>query len=87
MRIRPIVAALAILALVGVAAYVIWAVHAASKIGAGWDGLGSAWPYLLAGVLTAAVVIAGFLRLAFWSQSRGFDDRADEADRRSRPPV
>jgi hypothetical protein len=83
MRIRPLVAAIAILLLVGVAAYVIWAVRAASKIGAGWEGLGSAWPYIVAGALTAAVVIAAFVRLAFLSQSRGFDDRADEEQRRT----
>ena len=59
------------------------AVRAASKIGAGWEGLGSAWPYLAAGVLTAGVAIAAFLRLAFLSQSRGFDDRADEEHRRT----
>jgi hypothetical protein len=83
MRIRPIVALVAVLALVGVAAYVVWAARAASKLGAGWEGLGSAWPYLLAGVLTVGVAIVVFVRLAFLSQSRGFDDRADEEQRRT----
>lgn len=81
MRRHPLIWAVAILALLGVAAYVAWAVRAASRLGEGWAGLGSAWPYLLAGVLTVAVAIAGFLRLAFHSQSRGYDDRADEANR------
>ena len=78
MRPRSIViAVIAVLALVGVGLYIVWAVGAASKLGAGWAGLDTAWPYLLAGVLTVAVAIAGFLRLAFWSQSRGYDDRPD----------
>jgi hypothetical protein len=81
MRNHPVIVAVAVIALAIVAAYVVWAVSAASKLGAGWAGLGSAWPYLLAGVLTVGAAIAGFLRLAFWSQSRGFDDRAD-TDRR-----
>jgi hypothetical protein len=86
MRIRPITAAIAILVLSGVAAYAVWAVRAASRLGAGWAGLDTAWPYLLAGVLTVAVVIAVFLRLAFWSQSRGFDDRADDVARKNAQP-
>ena len=81
MRNHPLILGVAVIALAIVAAYVVWAVSAASKLGAGWAGLGSAWPYLLAGVLTVGVAIAGFLRLAFWSQSRGYDDRAD-GDRR-----
>ncbi len=74
---RLLIAVIALLALAGVAAYVGWTVGAASKLGAGWAGLDTAWPYLLAGVLTVAVAIAGFLRLAFWSQNRGYDDRVD----------
>jgi hypothetical protein len=76
-----LIGSLALLAVAAVCAYVVWAVSAASRLGAGWAGLSSAWPYLLAGVLTVAVAIAGFLRLAFYSQSRGYDDRAD-IDRR-----
>jgi hypothetical protein len=72
-----IIAIIALLVLAGVGVYVVWAVNAASKLGAGWAGLDTAWPYLVAGVLTVGVAIAGFLRLAFWSQSRGYDDRAD----------
>ena len=72
-----IIAALILIAVAGAAAYIAWAAHAASKLGAGWAGLDTGWPYLLAGVLTVAVAIAGFVRLAFWSQSSGFDDRPD----------
>jgi hypothetical protein len=68
---------LAFLAIAAVCAYAVWTISAASKLGAGWAGLGSAWPFLLAGVITVGVAIAGFLRLAFFSESRGYDDRAD----------
>lgn len=78
MRPRSIaIAILAMLVLAGVGAYAAFAIRAASKLGAGWAGLDTAWPYLLAGVLTVGVAIAGFLRLAFFSQSRGYDDRVD----------
>ena len=78
MRARHILMAfLVLIALAGAAAYALWAVQAASKLGAGWAGLSSAWPYLLAGVLTVGVAIAGFLRLAFFSERKGYDDRAD----------
>jgi membrane protein implicated in regulation of membrane protease activity len=84
---RLLIAVILIAVLAGVGVYVAWAVGAASKLGAGWAGLDTAWPYLLAGVLTVGVAIAGFLRLAFWSQSRGYDDRADiERDRRVQRP-
>jgi hypothetical protein len=73
-RYRPLVVILVLLAIVGIGAYVAWGVLAAS-------GLGSAWPYLMAGVATVGVAIAGFLRLAFYSDSHGYDDRAD-IDRR-----
>ena len=72
-----LVGSLALVATAAVCAYVVWAVSAASKLGAGWAGLDTAWPFLLAGVVTVGVAIAGFLRLAFFSQSRGYDDRAD----------
>jgi hypothetical protein len=39
--------------------------------------LDTAWPYLLAGVITVGLAIAGFLRLAFYSHSHGYDDRVD----------
>jgi hypothetical protein len=78
MKKRPILlGSLALVAIAAVCAYVIWAIVAASRLGAGWAGLGSAWPFLLAGVVTVGLAIAGFLRLAFFSQSRGYDDRAD----------
>jgi hypothetical protein len=60
-----------------VLAYAGWTIDAASHLGAGWAGLGSAWPYLLAGVVTVGLAIAGFLRLAFFSSNRGYDERAD----------
>ena len=76
---------LAVLVLAGVGAYVAWAVREASKLGAGWAGLDTAWPYLLAGVLTVAVAIAAFVRLAFFSERHGYDDRADAERRRTGP--
>ena len=78
MRHRTIVTAgLALVALAVIAAYVAWAAYAGGKVGLGWAGLRSAWPYLLAGVLTVACVIAAFVRLAFFSDRSGFDDSAD----------
>ena len=78
MKKRPILlGSLAFLAIAAICAYLVWAVLAASKLGDGWAGLGSAWPYLLAGVVTVGLAIAGFLRLAFFSDSHGYDDRAD----------
>lgn len=68
---------LALLAAAAACAYAAWAIFTASRLGEGWVGLGSAWPFLLAGVLTVGAAIAGFLRLAFFSDRRGFDDRAD----------
>jgi len=70
-------AGLFLLGLAAFAAWAVWAVHAGAKVDLGWTGLGSAWPYLLAGVLTVACVIAGFVWLAFFSERRGFDDRAN----------
>ncbi len=67
--------------IVAAGAYLAWALVTASKLGDGWAGLGSAWPYLLAGVLTVAVPIAGFLWLARYSQSHRYDDRS-HVDRR-----
>lgn len=78
---RSLIALLVLVVLAGLGAYVVWAVLAASHLGAGWVGLGSAWPYLLAGVVTVGLAIAGFLRLAFFSSSHGYDERADP-DRR-----
>lgn len=78
MRKRPIlIGSVALVAIAIVCAYAAWAISAASKLGAGWAGLGSAWPFLLAGVITVGLAIAGFLRLAFFSDSHGYDDRAD----------
>jgi hypothetical protein len=74
---RLILLGLPFLALAGVAAYAGWAFHAASKAGFGWNGLPQAWPYLLAGVLTVAVVIGVFVWLAFFSERRGYDDRGN----------
>jgi len=68
---------LALVAVAGVCAYAAWAISAAGKLGDGWAGLNSAWPFLLAGVVTVGLAIAGFLRLAFFSHSHGYDDRVD----------
>ncbi|MGZ3273963.1 MAG: hypothetical protein ACXU82_07245 [Caulobacteraceae bacterium] len=76
MRKRSLIVGL-VLAAVAATAYAAWTLFAASKLGAGWAGLGSAWPFLLAGVLTVGAAIAGFLRLAFFSERRGYDDRPD----------
>jgi hypothetical protein len=65
---------LALLAVAALGACAAWAISETSKLGGEW---GSAWPFLLAGVVTVGVVIAGFLRLAYYSQSRGYDDRVD----------
>lgn len=81
MRKRPLVLVFTLFALAGMAAYVVWAARAASKLGAGWAGLDTAWPYLLAGVLTVGAAIAGFLRLAFFSQGHGYDDRPEDPTR------
>ena len=72
-----LIGVVALVALCAVGAFVAWAFTTEAKLGAGWAGLGSAWPFLLAGVLTVGVAIAGFLRLAFFSDSHGYDDRAD----------
>jgi hypothetical protein len=78
MKKRPIlIGSLALVAVAAVCAYAAWAISAASHLGEGWAGLDSAWPYLLAGVVTVGLAIAGFLRLAFFSESHGYDDRAD----------
>jgi hypothetical protein len=76
-----LVGSLALLAVAAVCAYAAWAIAAASKIGAGWAGLASAWPFIVGGVLTVGAAIAGFLRLAFFSDSHGYDDRADSEHR------
>ena len=73
---RTLVPVIVFLAGAAVLAYGVWASAQGAKIGLGWDGFASAWPYLLAGVLTVAVVIAVFVRLAVISQKRGYDDRA-----------
>jgi hypothetical protein len=77
-----LVGSLALVAVAAICAYAAWAISAASRLGAGWAGLGEAWPFILAGVLTVGVAIAGFLRLAFFSESHGYDDRADTGEQR-----
>lgn len=76
LRRRALVLILLFVAIAAVAAYVGWAAYAGARIGEGWKGLRPALPYLLAGVVTVGVVIAGFVRLVFYSASRGYDDRA-----------
>lgn len=73
---RALVVSLVFIALAAIATYVGWAFYAGSKIGEGWTGLRPALPFLLAGALTTELVIAGFVWLAFYSQRRGYDDRA-----------
>ena len=78
MKMRPIlIGGLVILAIVAVSAWIVWAIVEASRLGEGWKGLDTAWPYLFAGVVTVGLAIAGFLRLAFFSDSHGYDDRID----------
>ena len=77
-----VVGSLALVAIAGVCVYAAWAISAASRLGEGWAGLNTAWPFILAGVLTVGVAIAGFLRLAFFSESHGYDDRADSREHR-----
>jgi hypothetical protein len=77
-RMRKRTAIGAILTFAGLAVCAIyfgWAIHSASRIGEGWKGLDSAWPYLLAGVFTVGCVLAAFVWLAFFSERRGYDDR------------
>jgi hypothetical protein len=66
----------AIVTIAALAAFAIFVGWATGRMDLGWAGLRSAWPYLLAGIVTVAVVIAGFVRLAFFSDRHGFDDRA-----------
>lgn len=63
------------------AGYAGWAFYAGSKIGSGWNSLAHAWPYLLAGALTIAVVTALFVWVAFYSERHGYDERAGLGDR------
>jgi hypothetical protein len=76
-----LVGGVALVAVAAICVYAAWAISAAGKLGAGWAGLDSAWPFLLAGVVTVGLAIAGFLRLAFFSQSHGYDDRVDTDQR------
>jgi len=62
--------------LLALGVYAAWAFYAGSKVGDGWASLVHAWPYLLAGVLTVALVIGLFVWLAFFSERRGSDERA-----------
>lgn len=80
-RRQSLILILSFVGLAAVGAYVTWAVHAAAKVGLGWAGLRSAWPYLLAGALTVEVVIGAFVWLAFFSERRGYDDRAGSDER------
>jgi len=73
---RAVVLSLTFLGLAAFGTYAAWAFYAAAEVGYGWTGLRSAWPYLFAGALTVGVVIAAFVWLAFFSERRGYDDRA-----------
>jgi hypothetical protein len=74
-------AALAFAGLAAAAVYVGWAMHVAARTELGWKGLGSAWPFLLAGVLTVGCVLGVFVWLARVSERRGYDDRAGGSGR------
>jgi len=50
-------------------------------MGGGWSSLFHVWPYLLAGALTVAAVTGLSIWLAFYSEKRGYDERAGQ-DRR-----
>ena len=77
MRTRRVLAlGVVLVALAAIAAYAGWAFYAASGIGYGWTGLRSAMPYLLAGAVTVGGVIGAFVWLAFFSERRGYDERA-----------
>lgn len=76
LRRRSLALVLLFAAIAVVAAYVVWAANAGAKVGQGWKGLRPALPYLIAGVVTVGAMIAGFVRLVFYSASRGYDDRA-----------
>jgi hypothetical protein len=81
MRKRTIGATVTLVALAVLAVYAGWAIHAGAGVGLGWRGFATAWPFLLAGALTLAAVIGAFVWLAFFSERRGYDDRAGGADR------
>jgi cation transporter-like permease len=61
---------------VALAGFTAWAFYSGSKTGRGWASVIHAWPYLLAGVLTVAAVTGLFVWLAFFSERRGYDERA-----------
>lgn len=73
---RALTLCLLFVAVAAVAAYVVWAFQAGARVDHGWAGLRPALPYLLAGVATVGCVIWAFVRLAVYSESRGYDDRA-----------
>jgi cation transporter-like permease len=62
--------------LAAVVLFAAWAFYRGSRLGGGWTSLFEAWPYLLAGVLTFAAVLGLSVRLAFYSDRHGYDDRA-----------
>jgi hypothetical protein len=76
MRKHALLLGLPLAFLAAFAAYAGWAVYEGSKIGSGWTGPLSVWPYLLAGALTVGAAIGLFVWLAFYSERRGYDKRA-----------
>jgi hypothetical protein len=78
---KRIALVLPILCLAVIAAYAGWAFYRESGIGGGWGSLIGAWPYLFAAVATVAAVMVLFIRLAFYSDRHGYDQRAGR-DRR-----
>jgi hypothetical protein len=73
---KPAAIGLLVVCYAALAALAAWAFYAGSKVYGGWTSLVHAWPYLLAGVATVAVVTGLFVWLAFYSERRGYDDRA-----------
>jgi len=67
--------------LVGIGLFAAWAFTRGARFAGGWAIMHQVWPYILAGVLTFAAVLGGFVWLALYSDRRGFDTRAGH-DRR-----
>ena len=78
---RPLTLATAVVTLLACVAWAVFLVHSS---GLDWAGFQQAWPYLLAGVLTVAAATGAAVWLAYFSERRGYDDRAGEASTKSR---
>ncbi len=68
---------LAFAGLAGFALFAGWTFFDAASLADGWRTLAASWRYVAAGIVLLAG-LAGFLAaLAFYSATRGFDDRVD----------